>query len=172
LRVRHQAALQTFVEKFHYCYRDGLDGGRDMRSFSGLYFILRGVIMASHELQLIKLRENSWFFRTFLLCVVALVFSYVKPYKKWYMNLIDTLLLSLLAYLSFIHNDSGSKLIHFRLFSTGIEAASCVPLIIFMAYVVYKVAMKSVCTLKKRALYCYRNGIERHDSYEHLINYH
>ena len=99
LSVRHQAALQTFVEKFHHCYRDGLDGGRDMRSFSGLYFILRGIIIASHELQLIKLRENSWFYRTFILCSIALVISYIKPYKKWYMNLIDTLLLSLLAFL-------------------------------------------------------------------------
>ena len=175
LGVRHQAALQTFMEKFHHCYRDGLDGGRDMRSFSGLYFILRGIIIASHELQLTKLRENSWFYRTFILCAIALVFSYIKPYKKWYMNLIDTLLLSLLAYLSFminIHNDSGSKLIHVHIFSTGLEAAACVPLVIFMAYVVYKVALKSICTLKKRVLYCYRNGIERHDSYEHLISYH
>ena len=54
LSVRHQAALQTFVEKFHQCYRDGLDGGRDMRSFSGLYFILRGVLIASHELSCIS----------------------------------------------------------------------------------------------------------------------
>ena len=29
-----------FVEKFHGCYSDGLDGGKDMRSFCGLYFLL------------------------------------------------------------------------------------------------------------------------------------
>ena len=29
--------LNIFVEKFYTCYRDGLSGGRDMRSFSGLY---------------------------------------------------------------------------------------------------------------------------------------
>ena len=34
-------ALTIFVEKFHSCYRDGLDSGRDMRSFSGFYFLLR-----------------------------------------------------------------------------------------------------------------------------------
>ena len=174
LSIRHQTALQTFVEKFHHCYRDGLDGGRDMRSFSGFYFILRGVVMASHELQLVNLRENTWFFRTSLFSAVALLFSYIKPYKKWYMNLTDTLLLSLLAYLSFmvnIHNNSGSKLIHFRLFSTGIEAAACIPLIIFSAYAVYKVVLKSVCTLKKRLQHCNicRNEIELHDSYQHLI---
>ena len=32
--------LTTFMEKFHGCYREGLSGGRDMRSFSGLYFFL------------------------------------------------------------------------------------------------------------------------------------
>ena len=32
-------ALSIFVNKFQHCYRDGLDGGRDMRSFSGLYFL-------------------------------------------------------------------------------------------------------------------------------------
>ena len=32
----HSAALNIFVEKFYNCYRDGLDGGRDMRSFASL----------------------------------------------------------------------------------------------------------------------------------------
>ena len=32
--------LTTFVEKFHGCYRDGLNGGKDTRSFSGPYFFL------------------------------------------------------------------------------------------------------------------------------------
>ena len=27
-------ALGIFVERFYSCYRDGLDGGRDMRSFA------------------------------------------------------------------------------------------------------------------------------------------
>ena len=34
-------AVTVFIEKFHGCYRDGLNGGRDMRSLSGLYFFLR-----------------------------------------------------------------------------------------------------------------------------------
>ena len=37
-------AVNTFVERFHGSYRNGLDGGRDMRSFSGLYFALRIVV--------------------------------------------------------------------------------------------------------------------------------
>ena len=34
-------ALNIFTEKIQGCYRNGLDGDRDMRSFSGLYFFLR-----------------------------------------------------------------------------------------------------------------------------------
>ena len=34
---RSNAALNIFMEKFYSCYRDGLDGGRDMRSFASLY---------------------------------------------------------------------------------------------------------------------------------------
>ena len=33
--------ITTFVNKFHGCYRDGLDGGWDTRSLSGLYFFIR-----------------------------------------------------------------------------------------------------------------------------------
>ena len=37
-------AVNIFVDKLQGCYRDGLDEGRDMRSFSGLYFFLRMAI--------------------------------------------------------------------------------------------------------------------------------
>ena len=32
--------IHTFLDKVYSCYRNGLDDGRDMRSFSGLYFLL------------------------------------------------------------------------------------------------------------------------------------
>ena len=42
--------FNIFVEKFYTCYRDGLNGGRDMRSFSGLYFIFRVVLVIVNDL--------------------------------------------------------------------------------------------------------------------------
>ena len=36
--------LNIFIEKFHCSYRDGLDGTKDARSFSGTYFLLRMII--------------------------------------------------------------------------------------------------------------------------------
>ena len=38
---RSSAILNIFVEKFYSCYRDGLDGGRDMRSFASLHLFIR-----------------------------------------------------------------------------------------------------------------------------------
>jgi hypothetical protein len=32
--------LSAFMDKFHGCYRNGLNGGRDMRSLAGVYFLL------------------------------------------------------------------------------------------------------------------------------------
>ena len=36
----HCVFINIFVERFYSCYKDGLDGGRDMRSFAGFYFII------------------------------------------------------------------------------------------------------------------------------------
>ena len=33
--------INILLDKVYGCYRDGLDGGRDMRSFSSLYFIIQ-----------------------------------------------------------------------------------------------------------------------------------
>ena len=55
-------ALNIFVEKFHCCYRDGLDGGRDTRSFSGLYFLLRLMVLLVDYLNKSTLRLEVWFF--------------------------------------------------------------------------------------------------------------
>ena len=87
--------LITFVEKFHGCYRDGLDGGKDMRSFSGLYFFLIFLIsiyQADHaDLDIFKLSVRLY--ASFLFLGSALLIASVRPYKRNYMNVLDTLLL-------------------------------------------------------------------------------
>ena len=153
-----QAALQTFVEKFHNCYRDGLDEGRDMRSFSGLYFLLRGVTMASHELRHTQLTENTWFFCTVLFSIAALVISYLKPYKKWYMNLMDTLLLSFLALfflLVNVHTRNRSQFLHAHSVSIVIGAVASTPLFVFLIYGAYSIILKIFPhNLLKKAIRC------------------
>ena len=90
-------ALTAFLEKFYGCYRDGTDGGKDMRSLSGLYFTLRAVFPLHYYLLIYKLNIPFWSFVGFVFLATAVLIGYVKPYKKWYMNALDTLLLAFLS---------------------------------------------------------------------------
>ena len=97
----HLAMLNIFMEKYHSCCRDGLEGGRDLRIFAGFYFILRiiiclyGSIPGSWRHSL-----TFWTYQTILFSTAALVIAFVKPYKNTYMNFLDALLLALTALLS------------------------------------------------------------------------
>ena len=96
---RFRVALHTFVEKFHGCYKDQLDGGRDMRCFSALYFFLRPVVIVIYLIRAFRFSYHMWFFAIVLFGGVAVLIAFVKPYKKSYMNFVDTLLLTLIAVL-------------------------------------------------------------------------
>ena len=146
-------SVTTFIEKFHGCYRDGLDGGRDMRSFSGFYFILRllpftYIGLGIHKL---NLHLNVWSYTAFLFFISTLLTSYIKPYKHNYMNILDTLLLAnttILCYLlSRDYADDESTVIE-------ILTALLTPTIIFALYLVYKVFQHSF--LSKRISRCWK----------------
>ena len=88
-----RAALNIFVEKFYDSYRDGLDGGRDMRGLASLYFILRIFV------NLFSIVEEFLVFNALLLGGTAIFIAIIRPYKKTYMNIIDTLLLASLSFI-------------------------------------------------------------------------
>ena len=100
--------LNIFAEKIHGCYRDGLDGGRDMRSFSGIYYFVRFLLVLTAYLcqKLSKdnewLSEDMWFPIGTVFLTIAIVIALSRPYKKSYMNILDTLLLSNLALKSYV----------------------------------------------------------------------
>ena len=95
-------ALKIFVEKMHGCYRNGLDGGRDMQSFSGLYFFLRMMVYiiaySAFDSTLIDKHHISGCYSAgVLFLITTLTVALVQPYKKPFMNRLDVLLLSVLA---------------------------------------------------------------------------
>ena len=98
-------SVNIFVEKVHNCYRNGLDGGRDLRSFSGLYFFLRMALYLLGLLfdRLLKVNNNIWMTDVVwfpigtVFVITALTVALIKPYQKNYMNYLDTLLLSNIA---------------------------------------------------------------------------
>ena len=90
-RSRALLALNTFVEKFYSSYRDGLSGGRDMRGFASLYFLLRIIIYLS------SIAEHFLLYDALILGAVGFLIAIVRPYKKTYMNVIDSLILANMA---------------------------------------------------------------------------
>ena len=100
-------AVNIFVEKLQGCYRDGLDGGRDMRSFSSLYFFLRMAVyltafVSRKILTTHRSLAGSWVAAGTVLFIMALIIALIKPYKAAYMNYLDTILLSNLALMLYL----------------------------------------------------------------------
>ena len=81
------------MEKFHCSYKDGLDGTRDMRSFSGIYFLLRIIVFFTEAFSRATIKLNPDFARGFVFSVAALIFTLSRPYKRKYMNIMDYILL-------------------------------------------------------------------------------
>ena len=129
-------ALITFVEKFHGCYRDGLDGGRDMRSFSGLYFVLRFTTFFFRINKHIVVNA-AWTYLVFTFLACTLLMALARPYKRMYMNIIDTLLLADLTLLChlFTRRNSSDEVWQVMTVTSG-------PVILFGGFALYKVCVQ------------------------------
>lgn len=90
-RGQLEIILTTFTNKFYVGYRDGLDEGRDLRSFSGLYFVLRMVLIMMNDVGSV---DVSLFYISVIFLCAALFISFFKPYKRAVHNLSDTLVLA------------------------------------------------------------------------------
>ena len=102
-------ALYIFVKKFYSCYRDGLNGRRDMRSFAGLYFVVRLMLFLSNGIGiLLMVSDNDPFFtRNVILSATLLLVGLCRPYKKTHMIVFDVLLLAHMGL--FCHLASSSE---------------------------------------------------------------
>ena len=89
--------ITIFVDKFHGCYRDGLDGDRDMRSFSGIYYLMIGLMFLYHRLEIWKLHISGWLYYALIFLSFALLITIIRPYKQKYVNILETLFLVYIA---------------------------------------------------------------------------
>ena len=89
-------ALNTFVEKFNGCYRNSLDGGKDMRSFSGLYFAVRLILIFANAIigDLLISKNDPFLLRNIIFTITTLLVALCRPYNETYMNVLDMLLLA------------------------------------------------------------------------------
>ena len=96
---RRWRALHTFVEAFQGCYKGGVTGGWDFRSMSGICMFFRFiVVIVNYHI----VHQIGWLLRAMMVLSLSMLILIVQPYKKSYMNVLDTLLLALLWFLTLL----------------------------------------------------------------------
>ena len=87
--------LHTFMDSFQGCYKNRTDGTYDRRWFSAAYLVGRIAFhifaAKTHELTLLLL------YITFLLTLTAILSAVVRPYKSYKYNIVDVVLILVLA---------------------------------------------------------------------------
>ena len=141
-------ALNIFTEKVYACYRNGLDGGWDMRCISGFYFLLRTMpflIKSTTRPLHVSVVHHAfvhWFYSGTLFLTAALTVALVKPYQKVYMNYLDTLILSNLALIYYTFLSGVSMLLTVRILLA-------IPITVFMLIMVIKLMRYATKPLSK-----------------------
>ena len=89
-------ALNTFMDAFQGCYKDGTNGTRDCRYFAALYLIIRIIFFF-----VLALTLDVLFYAVclFMLIVFAMLIAIIQPYKAEFAiyNIVDTVFVLILA---------------------------------------------------------------------------
>ena len=88
--------LHTFMDTFQGHYKNGTNGTRDLRFFSGLYLLLRVVVYASTVL---SFQFGSYAYTTVFIAVLSVSVALARPYKEYIYNIIDSCFLIVTALL-------------------------------------------------------------------------
>ena len=147
---RCMASLTIFVEKFYSCYRDGLDGGRDMRSCASLPFV---VVLLGFAMWALGGLYNYVLFSAF--CMFwSLSAVIIQPYKEKYMAISDAFTLAITSTLSIvIYNQSTT-----RFYQTALQIFGTLPMLWLVGFVIFKVLktkIKTLVNLTREKLPCY-----------------
>ena len=143
--------VNIFVQKFHRCYKDGLNGQRDMRSCSGLYFLLRLIpflIPFTHHI----LHVSQWTFDSLMYSTIAVAIALIKLYKKNCMNILDALILLNNAAISHLVTSSG----YLTGSSTNIYILCLLPGSVFWIYFIFKLIVKVWTKINFSVRRCFR----------------
>ena len=149
LPKRSKGPLNMFVEKFYSCYRDGLDGRRDMRSLASLYFFM---VLFTHTLCSSFLTVNYLFLVAILFGGCSLLIANVQPYKKKFMSVIDSLILANLALSSTVLDKNIYSMSFFQLVAGISTLIPALGLFCFVIYKLLKNPLKPVFVLLKLKL--------------------
>ena len=88
------------MEKICSCYRDGLDGRKDLRCFVCLPFLLRlSILIGAFTSTFV----TFGFFHFLVFGGVSLLIAIVQPYKRMYMNIINSLALAIISLIKILY---------------------------------------------------------------------
>ena len=108
-------AMNIFADKLQISHRNGLDGGCDMRCFSGIFFNLRIAVFICIGVFHLIVNINGWIIVGIIFTMISLILTLTTPYQKTYMNIFDALLVFNLAILCFLFGSNISFTIITRL---------------------------------------------------------
>ena len=156
LSTRTIASLNIFVEKYYSCYRDGTDGGKDMRSLASMYFVLRVIHILVFQMTSLS---SSLFTIVILYTAYGIMIALVRPYKKTYMNVVDTLLMANLALLALMADKlyvEDSNFFSALLYAITISIFGILPLLSLTGFIAYRILRRI-----KNELDLFRTKMER-----------
>ena len=132
--TRCMASLTIFVEKFYSCYRDGLDGGWDMRSWASVPFIL---VLIGFSLSA-GVNHFFYLFSVFSLCW-CLVTAVMQPYKEKFMTLTDMFIFTNVSILSASLNVIITYSDASHIYQNTVRVFGTLPMIWLVGFVFYKI---------------------------------
>ena len=151
-RLNNWQPLHMFVEKFQGDYKDGTQGTYDYRFLSGINLVFRIVLVITLQSSN-NLSSDFYFMSTLvLLFFIALFFALVRPYKKKYMNILESLLFTNCWLINFCYIEFVASS-HYK---THIFVLICIlvaiPMCAFILYSVYR-CIKALVRKKKWPAY-------------------
>ena len=139
--------LQTFVDAFQGCYRNGADGGPERRYFAGIYFVFRIIVF----LVFTVIGNLMILFMVLVVTYIAfiLIFVILRPYKNDLYNTLDTVFISILAVTSVVNTYLYTHLLQYHTVPkyTWYFAYSLlhVPNVYMAGYILYWFCIRSRC---------------------------
>ena len=150
LKIRWPA-LHIFADVFQGCYKNRTDGKYDYRYFAAFYFILRIIILLLNVFSYSS--EIGWPLSVAVLIIGSLLFALLRPYKKNWLNILDSVILALLglAALWTLYNlEANGRWIQLEVFIAAL------PLMYFVMYVAYRLlswlGILQKCQQKSRSI--------------------
>ena len=110
-RLRCQA-LHTFMDAFQGCYKNGTNGTRDCRHFSAVYLFVRIIFLVIAAVSLGYSVVTFYFLTGVLFSLFAILIAITQPYKCSIYNIIDPILILVVALFHF--TVMGHRLSHSR----------------------------------------------------------